>query len=75
MIFQQQQEDDDHHSPIDCQKVQGLIDLLREIHTRCVLMDQLGHINGILISKIFAMAATAVVGRVQIKSFDRIFCI
>ena len=32
MIFQQQQEDDDHHSPIDCQKVQGLIDLLRDTH-------------------------------------------
>ena len=48
------QKDDDHHSPIDCQKVQGLIDLLREIHA-IFMMDQFGHINGILISGIFAM--------------------
>ena len=54
------QKDDDHHSPIDCQKVQGLIDLLREIHA-IFMMDQFGHINGILISgRIFAIIRTTI---------------
>ena len=55
MIFQQHPDHHLHHSkPIDCQKVQGLIDLLREIHA-IFMMDQFGHINGILINRIFAM--------------------